>query len=421
MPFTSLGLLYPLQCAVVEAGYQEPTAIQQAAIPAILRRRDVLAGAPTGSGKTAAFCLPLLQLMLDAVEQRPRRTAVLILVPTRELASQIGTSLQCLARGLPRPPRIATLFGGVAVNPQMLDLRGGADIVVATPGRLLDLLDRNALQIGAVSSLVLDEADRMLDQGFAEEIQRILALLPAERQTLLFSATLPPAVQALAKSLLRDPVNIQIVADGEVRSGLIHQRAILVDDSRRTALLRHLVKEEGWTRVLVFVASKRAAERVADKLARSGLDAAAFHGELTQGRRNQVLLEFKKHRLQVLVATDVAARGLDIVELPVVVNYDLPRSAVDYTHRIGRTGRASASGLAVSFIGADSEAHFGLIERRHQLHLLREQVAGFEPADIARAISLVDPDSNGGIKGRRPSKKDKLRAAGLLPVAKSSE
>jgi ATP-dependent RNA helicase RhlE len=417
MPFTSLGLLYPLQCAVVEAGYKQPTAIQLAAIPAILRRRDVLAAAPTGTGKTAAFCLPLLQLMLDVAEQRPRRTAVLILVPTRELAGQIAASLQCLARCLPRPPKVVALFGGVSINPQMLSLRGGADFVVATPGRLLDLLERNALEINAVSTLVLDEADRMLDQGFSAEIDRVLSLLPAQRQTLLFSATLPPAVQLLSRTLLHDPVNIQIVPDAQARSGMIHQRAICVDEGRRTSLLRHLIQQESWSQVLVFVASKHSAERVAEKLVRAGLDAAAFHGDLTQGRRNQLLQAFKQHRLQVLVATDVAARGIDVVELPVVVNYDLPRSADDYIHRIGRTGRASASGLAVSFIGADSARHFSLIERRHQLHLLRELVEGFEPTDVAVPLNLADPDSNGGIKGRRPSKKDRLRAAGLLPSA----
>jgi ATP-dependent RNA helicase RhlE len=414
MPFTTLGLLFPLQCAVGEAGYQQPTKIQQAAIPPILRGRDVLATAPTGSGKTAAFALPLLQQMLEVVQETPRRTHTLILVPTRELAIQIGDSMQSLARCLPQPLKIITVFGGVSINPQMMALRGGADIVVATPGRLLDLLDQHALKINSVASLVLDEADRLLDLGFSEEITRILAQLDQRRQTLLFSATFPPSVQTLAKTLLQDPVLIQLADSGDVRPE-IHQRAILVDRTRRTALLRHLIQQHDWQQVLVFVASKHGAERLAEKLGRGGVRAAAFHGDLTQGRRNQVLTEFKTRGLPVLVATDVAARGIDIDLLPVVVNYDLPRSSVDYTHRIGRTGRASASGVAISFIGADDVAHFNIIEKRHQLRLEHEIIVGFEPQDSAtQPVSVTDPDSNGGIKGVRMSKKDKLRAAAKL-------
>jgi superfamily II DNA/RNA helicase len=415
MSFSSLGLSPAILQAVAERGYAVPTPVQVAAIPAILGGGDVLAAAQTGSGKTAAFALPLLQLLQGSPGEKPRRLRVLVLVPTRELAQQTAEAMRLLAQAGQQAPKIAALFGGVSINPQMMDLRGGADIVVATPGRLLDLIAHNALSIAAVSSLVLDEADRLLDMGFADEIGRILALLPRRRQNLFFSATFPPAVHALAARMLHQPVRIAIPAL-EQNQPDIEQRAIMVDASRRTQLLRHLLKENKWGRVLVFVATKYAAEHIADKLHRAGIKAAAFHGEFSQGARDEVLADFKASKLQVLVATDVAARGIDIAQLPVVLNYDLPRSAVDYTHRIGRTGRAGKSGIAISFVSADTEAHFRLIEKRHQLKCEREQIAGFEPvaaaapANAAGAVSPAD-NSNGGIKGKRKSKKDKLREA----------
>ncbi|MEP6964749.1 MAG: DEAD/DEAH box helicase, partial [Polaromonas sp.] len=254
-----------------------------------------------------------------------------------------------------------------------------------------------------------DEADRLLDMGFGEELGRILELLPAQRQNLFFSATFPPAIEALAQSMLRQPLRIEVQAAPQTEPD-IAQRAIEVDAPRRTQLLRHLVQTEKWERVLVFVATKHAAEIVADKLRKADIQAEPFHGELSQGKRNQVLQDFKVQAVQVVVATDVAARGLDIARLPVVVNYDLPRSAVDYTHRIGRTGRAGESGIAISFVSAGTEAHWQLIEKRQQLSVAREQIAGFEPRDVM-APNAADPLSNGGIKGKRPSKKDKLRAA----------
>ena len=412
MTFTALGLSPALLRAVGERNYPAPTAIQAAAIPAILQGHDVLGSAQTGSGKTAAFALPLLQQWQQGRRETPRRVHALILAPTRELAAQIGESLRSFARYLPAAPKIAVIFGGVSINPQMMDLRGGADVVVATPGRLLDLLDHNALSLGALSTLVLDEADRLFDLGFAEEIGRLLALLPEKRQNLFFSATFPPAVQALAEKLLRQPTRIEVPAEPG-SAPAIRQRAIAVDGSRRTQLLRHLIQENGWKQVLVFVATKYAAETVAAKLGRAGIHAAAFHGEFSQGTRSQVLADFKAGRLQVLIATDLAARGIDIVQLPVVVNYDLPRSAVDYTHRIGRTGRAGECGIAINFIGADSEAHFRLIEKRHHLRLSRERIAGFEPSEnTAPASASTDAGATGGgIKGKRKSKKDKLREA----------
>jgi ATP-dependent RNA helicase RhlE len=413
MPFSSLGfssaLLPALSRAIAEKGYLLPTAIQTAAIPAILQGRDVLGSAQTGSGKTAAFALPLLQQLAQAPATSPRRLRGLILVPTRELAAQVGEEIVSLAKYLPQRVKVAVVFGGVSINPQMMNLRGGADIVVATPGRLLDLIDHNALKLDAVSLLVLDEADRLLDLGFGEELNRLLTLLPAKRQSLFFSATFAPTIETLAARLLTDPLRVEVESAPQTAPAIV-QRVIDVDPSRRTQLLRHLVQTEKWSRVLVFVATKHAAEIVADKLRKADIEAEPFHGELSQGKRSQVLHDFKLSIVDVVVATDVAARGLDIAQLPVVVNYDLPRSATDYTHRIGRTGRAGESGIAVSFVSATTQAHWRLIEKRQGLSVVREQIAGFEPVEVA-PVNAADPESTGGIKGKRPSKKDKLREA----------
>ena len=409
MTFDTLGLTPALLRTVGDMGLYAPTPIQAEAIPAVLKSADVWATAPTGSGKTLAFALPLLQRLLDAPRQtnfrRPVRT--LVLVPTRELAVQVGDVLANLACKLPQSLKVSVVFGGVSINPQMMQLRGGADVVVATPGRLLDLIEHNALRLADVQHLVLDEADRLLDLGFAEELQRVLALLPAQRQTLLFSATFAPEVEALAANLLHDPVRITVEAF-EGHKPDITQRAIRVDEKKRTALLRHLIAENSWKQVLVFVATRYACEHVASKLYKAGIYATPFHGEMSQGARQDVLHDFKAGRWDVVVTTDLAARGIDIAMLPVVVNYDLPRSATDYTHRIGRTGRAGAHGDAVSFVTAQALAHWQLIQKRESLELALEQIPGFEPTDEPPA-----PQGNGGIKGKRPSKKDKLRAAGL--------
>ncbi|MBI2745132.1 MAG: DEAD/DEAH box helicase [Burkholderiales bacterium] len=406
MPFSSLGLSPALLRALSARAYTAPTPIQAAAIPAALQGRDVLGSAQTGSGKTIAFALPLLQQLAQAPAEKPRRARALVLVPTRELAAQVGEEFRSLAQHLDAPLKVSVVSGGVSINPQMMGLRGGTDIVVATPGRLLDLLDHNALTLASVRALVMDEADRLLDLGFAEELERILSLLPAQRQNLFFSATFPPAVQALAQTLLQDPLRIDVLPTPQDRPDIL-QRAIAVDAARRTQLLRQLITQEKWSRVLVFVATKHAAEIVADKLRKADIDAEPFHGELSQGKRTQVLADFKAERLTAVVATDVAARGLDITQLPVVVNYDLPRSTSDYTHRIGRTGRAGESGLAVSLVSAGTEAHFRLIEKRQGLQLPREVFPGFEPTEAPPPVAT----GAGGVKGKRPSKKDKLRAA----------
>ena len=409
MPFSSLGLSPALAQAAADLGFTQPTPIQSEAIPAVLAGRDVLATARTGSGKTAAYALPLLHRWQVSAGAGPRRTRALVLVPTRELAAQVGEVLRSLAQPMQPRPKLVVAFGGVSINPQLMALRGGADVVVATPGRLLDLIDHNGLRLDHVELLVLDEADRLLDLGFADELARVLALLPTRRQNLLFSATFPATVESLAREMLHEPVRIDTPAPAEEAAPMVRQRAIAVDDKRRTQLLRQLMKSEGWKQVLVFVASQYAAERLANKLHQGEIYATAFHGGLSQGARQTTLDEFKAKRWDVLVTTDLAARGIHIQGLPVVVNFDLPRSPVDHVHRIGRTGRAGQDGLAVSFVTAATLAHWNLIEKRQGLSLPLETVEGFEPTETTP--EPVDRSGNGGIKGKRPSKKDKLRAA----------
>jgi ATP-dependent RNA helicase RhlE len=408
MPFTFLGLAPTLALAAADLGFTAPTPIQSLAIPAVLGGGDLLATAQTGSGKTAAYALPLLQRWQAGPFHSPHRVRALVLVPTRELAAQVGEVLRSLSEKLSPRPRLIVAFGGVSINPQLMALRGGADIVVATPGRLIDLVNHNALRLGAVETLVLDEADRLLDLGFADELTRVLALLPSHRQNLFFSATFPPTVESLAHGLLNDPTRVQAPSPAQDEAPVVLQRAIAVDDKRRTQLLRHLIKELGWQRVLVFVATQYAAERLAAKLHQGDVFATSLHGGLSQGARQQTLKEFKEKRWDVVVTTDLTARGIHIEQLPVVVNFDLPRSATDHVHRIGRTARAGESGLAVSFVTAAGLAHWRLIEKRQGLTLPLEAVEGFEPTEAPP----VPAQGNGGIKGKRPSKKDRLRAAG---------
>jgi ATP-dependent RNA helicase RhlE len=434
--FAALGLSDALLQVLAEAELCEPTPVQADAIPAALAGRDVLALAQTGSGKTLAYVLPLLQqveqafqhseqadarstpgrqtrqVALHAPKSGRRPTRALVLVPTRELALQIGETLRDMSEHLQAPLRWGCVFGGVSINTQMLALRGGADIVVATPGRLLDLIEHNALSLDGVQTLVLDEADRLLDKGFEEELTRVLALLPKRRQHLLCSATFAPSVEALAQQLLHEPVRIDLRAEA-VSLPDIQQRAIQVDVAQRTPLLRHLIKQEGWRQVLVFVATRHACDLVTHKLQKHGIQAAPFHAEASQGARREVLRAFKAGELQVVVATDLAARGLHVDALPAVVNHDLPRSPDDHIHRIGRTARAGHSGVAVSFVNADNEAHFRLIEKRQGLRVPREQVPGFEmkQTEPENRNPLTDPHGTGGIKGKRKSKKDKLREA----------
>ncbi|MEX1032962.1 MAG: DEAD/DEAH box helicase [Cellvibrionaceae bacterium] len=377
MSFENLGLSADLLRAVREQGYSEATPVQAQAIPTILQGQDVLAGAQTGTGKTAGFTLPILQRLSQSAppvgKHRPVRA--LILTPTRELASQVESSVRAYGKyaGL----HSMAVFGGVKIGPQISKLRRGVDIVVATPGRLLDLVDQREMNLSQIEVLVLDEADRMLDMGFIPAIRRIVALLPQQRQSLLFSATYTPEIKKLADSILRSPATIE-VAGRNTTADNVEQRVHAVDHARKRELLSELIGVGNWRQVLVFTRTKRGADRLSRQLVTDGLSATAIHGDKTQGARNKALADFKRGKARVLVATDVAARGLDIDQLPYVVNYDLPMVAEDYVHRIGRTGRAGNSGEAISLVSAEERNLLHGIERLLKRELKRELVAGYE-------------------------------------------
>jgi ATP-dependent RNA helicase RhlE len=361
-PFGELGLSRALTDAVARQQYPQPYPIQQQAIPAILAGKDVLGIAKTGSGKTASFVLPILQQFLNRKAASRPEVRVLVLVPTRELAGQVAEVFQTFSERLPRPPKTVAVYGGVSINPQMIALRD-AEIVVATPGRLLDLLASNATDLLSVETLVLDEADKMLELGFAEEMDNVLAQVSRHRQTILFSATLGDAIQTIRENLLKNPVKIDI-AEPEQNLDLITQRAYRVDAERKGPFLRYLIKSGEMKQVLVFVSSTRTADNLVVKLNKNGIQAAAIHSGKTQGSRTDALARFKSGRLTVLVATDLIARGIDIQLLPYVINFELPRSPKDYVHRIGRTGRADAPGDAISLITPDDEHHFKIIQKK---------------------------------------------------------
>ena len=352
------------------------------AIPVVLQRRDLLAAAQTGTGKTAGFVLPLLQLLDQPRDSRPIRA--LVLVPTRELAAQVQDSIRTYGRH--KPLRSTTIFGGVNINPQIQELRRGVDIVVATPGRLLDHVQQKTIDLRQVEILVLDEADRMLDMGFIHDIRRILGLLPKQRQNLLFSATFPEEIRKLAAGFMRDPATVEVMRRN-TPAELVAHVAHPVDHDRKRDLLAHLVKSNDWRQVLVFTKTKRGANRLAEQLERGGIDADAIHGNKSQPQRTRVLKRFKDNELQVLVATDIAARGLDIEELPHVVNFDLPHVAEDYVHRIGRTGRAGSSGEAISLVSAEDRPLLSAIERLMNRKVELRVVAGFEPGKHKQAPS----------------------------------
>lgn len=406
--FSRLGLSKDLLQVVKYAGYQTPTAVQAKTIPLILAGKDVVVQAPTGTGKTVSFVWPLLQLLQQGRPQERKQIKALILIPTRELAIQVNDVIKVACRHLNRPLRTCVLVGGMNIDVQLRNVRHGVDIVVATPGRLLDIIRRGNLDFNRLTSLVIDEADKMFDGGFADELQQVLKVLPGQRQNLLFSATLGPKVRSLTQTCM--PMAMSIKEEGVVtEADNRHQRIIEVNRTNRGPLLRHLIQKEKWAQVLVFVASVRACGNLAEKLNKTGIITKTFHGSLTQAQRVQVLTAFKQKVIQVLVATDLAARGLDIEELPIVVNYDLPRSSDNYIHRIGRTARAGKTGMAVSFIGHEDQAHFSLIEKRGEMRLLRESIKGFELiGDPLPKIKGLVP-----LKGRRMSKKDKARALAM--------
>ncbi|HEM7908170.1 TPA: DEAD/DEAH box helicase, partial [Burkholderia multivorans] len=384
MSFESLGLAEPLVKAVNELGYTSPTPIQQQAIPAVLGGGDLLAGAQTGTGKTAGFTLPILQrLHTFYTEHRSARRAVraLILTPTRELAAQVEESVRAYSKYLKL--RSTVMFGGVSINPQIDALKRGVDIVVATPGRLLDHMQQKTIDLSDLDILVLDEADRMLDMGFIHDIKRVLAKLPPRRQNLLFSATFSDEIKALADSLLDSPALIE-VARRNTTAETVAQKIHPVDRDRKRELLTHLIREHNWFQVLVFTRTKHGANRLAEQLTKDGISAMAIHGNKSQSARTRALAEFKNNTLQVLVATDIAARGIDIDQLPHVVNFDLPNVPEDYVHRIGRTGRAGATGEAVSLVCVDEKQLLRDIERLIKREIPREVIAGFEPDPNAK-------------------------------------
>jgi ATP-dependent RNA helicase RhlE len=376
MSFATLGLADALLQAVHEAGYTTPTPIQLQAIPAVLSGQDVLATAQTGTGKTAGFTLPILQYLSQTHFDRNRPLRALILTPTRELAAQVGESV--LKYGAHLNPRLksAVVFGGVKINPQMMLLRGGVDILTATPGRLLDLVSQNAIKLNQVEILVLDEADRMLDMGFSKDINKILALLPKKRQNLLFSATFSAEIRKLTDNILHHPLKID-VDEENATADTVDQLVYTVNKTAKTALLIHLIKNRNWKQVLVFTSTKHGANKLTEKLNSAQIKAAAIHGNKSQGARTTALANFKQGEIQVLVATDVAARGIDIALLPHVVNFELPRSPSDYVHRIGRTGRAGLNGQAVSLIAEEEYPALRLVEKLTGLKIPREEIEGF--------------------------------------------
>lgn len=390
MSFDSLGLNPEILRAVAEQGYREPTPIQQQAIPAVLEGRDLMASAQTGTGKTAGFTLPLLQHLIThqphGKSRRPVRA--LILTPTRELAAQIGENVRDYSKYL--NIRSLVVFGGVSINPQMMKLRGGVDVLIATPGRLLDLEHQNAVKLDQVEILVLDEADRMLDMGFIHDIRRVLAKLPAKRQNLLFSATFSDDIKSLAEKLLHNPLEIE-VARRNTASEQVTQHVHFVDKKRKRELLSQMIGQGNWQQVLVFTRTKHGANHLAEQLNKDGIRSAAIHGNKSQGARTRALADFKSGDIRVLVATDIAARGLDIEELPHVVNYELPNVPEDYVHRIGRTGRAAATGEALSLVCVDEHKLLRDIEKLLKKEIPRIATPGYEPDPSIKA----EPIQNG--------------------------
>lgn len=405
MTFSTLGLSAPILKAIAEKGYDTPSPIQAEAIPAVLGGADVMAAAQTGTGKTAGFTLPILQKLIDGPKVRANQARVLVLTPTRELAAQVAESIETYGKHLSLSSMV--VFGGVKINPQMIKLRKGVDILVATPGRLLDLHGQNAIRFNQVEVLVLDEADRMLDMGFMPDIRRILSLMPKKRQNLMFSATFSKPIRALARTIVNQPVEIS-VAPPNATATKVKQWVCPVDKKRKSAVLTKLIHDNDWGQVLVFTRTKHGANRLTRELEAAHIMATAIHGNKSQGARTRALAEFKQGEVQVLVATDIAARGLDIDQLPHVVNFDLPNVAADYVHRIGRTARAGAEGEAVSLVCVDEFDELADIERLINQILPRETMDGFEPLHVLPASSLTSRPP----RKAKPKKPNKGRKAG---------
>ena len=410
MSFNKLGLSTALLKAIQDKGYTKPSEIQKEAIPEILKGNDILAGAQTGTGKTAAFALPILHTLQNA-ESKRRRVRVLVLVPTRELASQVGESFRDYGSNLRF--RTSILYGGVSINTQIDKIKKGVDIVVATPGRLLDHLNQKTLNLFELETFVLDEADRMLDMGFIRDIKKILKYLPEEKQNLLFSATFPNEIKSLADSLLNSPKRIQVKSNNST-ADKVEQVIYPVDKSRKRELLAHCIKEENWFQVLVFSRTKHGANKLAQQLNKEGIDADALHGNKSQAQRTRALKDFKDSKTQVLVATDIAARGIDISLLPHVVNFDLPYVPEDYIHRIGRTARAGQEGKAISLVSADEHKLLFDIEKLLKSPIPRETIIGFEPT---QNLSTDAPKSRGPSRKKQNSSRTSKKGS---PRSKTS-
>ena len=396
MTFNSLGLSAPLLKAIATQGYDTPSPIQEKAIPAVLAGHDVMAAAQTGTGKTAGFTLPILQILSKGRRAPANEVRTLILTPTRELAAQVGESVATYGKHMSLSS--AVVFGGVKINPQMMKLRRGVDILVATPGRLMDLYSQNAVKFSNLEILVLDEADRMLDMGFIHDITKIIAFLPRRRQNLMFSATFSDDIRKLAKGLVKNPIEIS-VTPRNAAAPTVTQWACPVDKKQKAALLTKLIKEGSWSQALVFTKTKHGANKLTKHLESQGIVASAIHGNKSQGARTKALAGFKAGEIRILVATDIAARGLDIEQLPYVVNFDLPNVSEDYVHRIGRTGRAGATGEAISLVSADEVDLLSDIERLTQKLIPRKEIEGFEPEQAVKETTLNRP-----VRANKPRK-----------------
>ena len=394
MSFDQLGLSKPILKAIKEQGYTSPTPIQQKAIPVILEGKDILAGAQTGTGKTAGFTLPLLELLSRKHQSNKKHyPKALILTPTRELAAQVGESVSLYGKHLPF--RSTVIFGGVKINPQINQLKKGVDIVIATPGRLLDLIAQKAIDLRQIEFLILDEADRMLDMGFINDIKKVLKIVPKEKQTLLFSATYSAAIKKLSNELLKNPVLVEVARQNR-SSEQVSQSVYHVDKGRKRELLTHLIKEGDWQQVLVFTRTKHGANKLTGQLEKDGIPAVAIHGNKSQNARTKALADFKKGDVRVLVATDIAARGIDIDQLPHVINFELPNVSEDYVHRIGRTGRAGNEGEALSLVCVDEDEFLANIEKLIKKDIPKVWLKGFKPDPSIKA----EPINMGGGGGR---------------------
>ena len=400
MSFKQFDFSAQINKMLQKSNFTKPTPIQSKVIPLVLAKNDIMARAQTGSGKTASFVLPIIDMLLKDEKEGKAKIRVLVLTPTRELTLQVADTFRMFCESL----KVVSIIGGQSIGDQLYDIQQGCDIVVATAGRLLDVFSKKQMNLSKVEYFVLDEADKMLDLGFEEQLDSILQELPQKRQNLLFSATYPPKMLAIAAKITQNPIEVVVEEEKQVVEN-IAQRAIEVNRENRRVLLKELIQKHKWKLVLVFMASKRAADNIAQKFRKYGYEAESFHGDLEQEERIDTLEDFKAKKIRILFATDIAARGLDVDDIECVVNYDLPRSPADYIHRIGRTARAGKSGVSISFIGHEDLEHFKLIEKRAGVVLKREQIEGFELIGEKPKKTKGTPP----IKGKRKSKKDKLR------------